>query len=58
MDLLDNYIFLDNDRRMIDSAGLRDEEAAEDRCIDLAKGLGETVTCYKEICVIDPTAEE
>jgi hypothetical protein len=50
----DNYIFVDQNDKILEERELRDEEAAEKACESLVRTHNKVVGCYKQIVVIDP----
>jgi hypothetical protein len=51
--MLDDYIFVDEDFKVIEKAGLHDDEVAEQRALSLSKQHMKTVICYKWIVTCD-----
>jgi hypothetical protein len=48
-----NYIFVDDDKHIISEIGFLDDLPAENYCGQLSVDLKTTITCYKEVCVLD-----
>ena len=48
-----NYIFVDDDKHIVSEIGFLDDLPAENYCGQLSVDLKTTITCYKEVCVLD-----
>jgi hypothetical protein len=51
--MLDEYVFVDEDFKVILEAGLHDGEVAEQRALKLSAIHKKTVICYKRVCICD-----
>ena len=51
--MLDEYVFVDEDFRVIEKSGLHDDEVAEQRALQLSSQHKKTVICYKHVCTCD-----
>ncbi len=51
--MLDDFIFVDEDLKLIEGGGYLDDESAEMHALYLSKAHKKTVVCYRHICTCD-----
>jgi hypothetical protein len=50
---LDDYVFVDEDFRVLEQVGLADDEIAEEWALRLSHSHHHAITCYRHVATID-----